>query len=47
MWSVWIWMYLEHKDNTRFDFYLSVIKVPKVWLLENVSSYETIAGIQP
>lgn len=45
--SVWIWMYLEHKDNTRFDLHLSVINVPKVWLLENVSSYETIAGIQP
>lgn len=42
---VWIWMYLEYKDNIRFDFYLSVINVFKVWLLENVFFYEIIVGI--
>lgn len=38
-------MYLEYKDNIRFDFYLSVINVFKVWLLENVFFYEIIVGI--
>lgn len=44
-WYIWIWMYLEYKDNIRFDFYLSVINVFKVWLLENVFFYEIIVGV--